>query len=192
MLRSWGVKGLMVPYLTVENFTLTGAASYTIGSAGTFNTVRPARIDGAYLRTSGAGDTPLNIIGPEKYRSFGDKSLAGTGNWLFYNPVHPLGVIYINPLSSDTLYLHSYKQLTEPAALATDTGFPPEYDAAIRWNLALQLSPEFGREPPQSVIAFATDALNSIKAHNAAIMAMDSVKNPLSGVGRGYSITQDG
>ena len=189
MLRFWGIKGLVVPFVSSENFSLTGATSYTIGSGGDFDTVRPTRIVGAYTR-AGSLDSHLKIIGGDKYRALAQKSTSGTGAWLYYNPTSPLGTIYLYPLSSDTIYLDSYKQLTDPATLATDTGFAPEFDEAIKFNLALRLAPEFGKSTPNEVAHLAKETLSAIVAYNAAMLAMNPAKVEIFNLSRRWTITE--
>ena len=46
--------------------------------------------------------------------------------------------------------------------------FPPEYDEAIKFNLALRMAPEYGVEPTALLIAMAVAALDRIKTRNFA------------------------
>src|SRR5512147_1496952 len=63
MLRSWSARNLRLYFTTQESHALTGAAFYTIGTGGDWNTVRPVSIRSAYVRDSTTqADTPVKII----------------------------------------------------------------------------------------------------------------------------------
>lgn len=166
MFRHWSVKRIRIPYITQENFALTGANPETIGSGGTLNAVRPSAIVGAYVRDSNGVDSPLDIIEAGFYRALSLKSLSGTPEYLWYSPEYPLGKIYLYPQGGTTIYLDTLKPLTDPSLITSTVSFPPEYDEAIKFQLALRLAPEFGREPSQLVVAMAKAALDSLEAHN--------------------------
>ena len=125
MLRTWSAQRLMVYYIEEgENFTLVaGTSSYTIGSGGDFNTVRPTAILGAYV-ASGI-DYPIEIIDRERYRNISVKTLGDVPAWLWYNPVYPLGEIYLYPTGGGEIYLDSQKPLTEPSTVATEMTLAP-------------------------------------------------------------------
>ena len=168
MLRHWSAKNIRIYYTKQDSLVLTGAASYTIGSGGDCNTVRPASIRGAYIGVSGGISSPVTMIDEAEYRYISLKALPGPMSYLWYSPEYPLGKLYPWPVGSGTLYLDSLKPLTEPSAITSDVTFPPEYDDAIKWNLALRLAPEFGKEPSKMLIAFAVSGLADIESRNFA------------------------
>ena len=166
MLRHWSDKNIRLYFISQNTITLNGAASYTIGSGGVCDTTRPEDIKGGYVRDSSGIDSLIEIIDEAKYRSVSLKSLSGTAQYLWYNPDFPLGLLYFWPLGSGTAYLDSLKPLSEPSLLSSSIQFPPAYDEAIKWNLALRFCPEYGKEPSPLVIAFALSALNDIESKN--------------------------
>lgn len=188
MLNEWSAEGLMVYYTTTENFSLTGATSYTIGSGGTFNTARPSKITGAYTRASNI-DTPLDIIDEAKWREISLKSIVAPAAWLWYSPEHPLGIIYLYPLSSDTLYLHSMKPLTDYTALTTTIQLPPGYESAIQYGLAVRLSPSYGKQPSILLAGLAEGAKANIKSLNASLK-IPTVKPEILRLTRRYRINE--
>lgn len=174
MLRGWSARNLSLYYTTQDSITLNGSTSYTIGSSGTINTPRPVSIRGAYA-TSNNVDRPLKIIDEARYRILSLKQLSGTVEYLWYNPDYPLGVLYFYPLASGTVTLDSLKPLLEPTNVSTDTmQFPPEYDEAIKWNLAIRLAPEFGRQLPPEIVALAREAFDVIMMKNFASQINES------------------
>jgi len=189
MLRGWGAERIMVYTTTNEHFTLTANdGDYTIGSGGDFNTTRPTRISGAFVRGSGV-DVPLKIIGEAEYRAIGTKDAGGTPGQLYYNPAYPLGLIYLYPVPSSALvlYLDNLRPLTEPTTLTDSISFPLEYDEAIKFNLAVRMAPEFGVSVPPEVAAIAMTAKDKIQALNAALQ-LEPVRLDILDATRKYHI----
>lgn len=191
MLREWSADGFMVFVYAEDSHTLTsGTASYTIGSGATISTTRPVKIQGAYLRDGGGLDHPITIIGAEKYRSIAQKSTGSdTPKWLHYLPGYSQGTIYLFPPGGGTLYLHSLKQLSEPAAVGNDVVFPGEYDAAIKWNLACEMASEFGREPTPFMMQRAAQTKRNVININAAL-SLDTVDPEILQVTRRWHINE--
>jgi hypothetical protein len=170
MFRHWSSQNIRLYFTTMESFALTGAASYTIGSGGTFNTVRPTSIRGASVEDTNGSELVLNIIDEKRFRD-------GYDDYLFYSPEYPLGKIYTSE-STGTLNLYSLKPLTDPTLITSTIAFPPEYDEAIKYGLALRLAPEYGKEPSPLVAALAQASLNSLETKNFSIQ-MNAVKPEL-------------
>src|SRR3990170_4964206 len=143
MLGTWGIDGLLVPYRTSENFPLVvGQSSYTIGSSGNFNTVRPLEIITAYIRDSSSVDYILDPISQKQYAELSNKTADGRPTRFYYDPQYSLGKIYFDtePASVETLYLISEKAITELATLATTVSLPDFYKESLVFNLAVRLA----------------------------------------------------
>jgi hypothetical protein len=166
MLRHWSDKKIMICVITQDTVTLDGSTYYTIGSEGDCDTVRPAEIIGASLGDASGVSSPIILIGEARYRSLTLKSLGGRAEFLWYNPDFPLGKLYFWPLGSGTAYLDSLKPLTEPALITSTIQFPPGYDEAIKWNLAVRMAPEYEKTPSNIVISLAKSCLDDIQAQN--------------------------
>lgn len=171
MLKGFAVKGYIVYASTIETFPLiSGDLDNSIGDGGDLDTVRPVRIEKA-LVSSGSTDYPVEIIGKDAYGKIAQKTAGGTPSYLYYNPTYPLGLLSLYPSPPDglTITLWSLKPLTAPDGLTSDVEFPPEYDALIKWNLALDLAPEFGAEPSLIVVARAKDTMSDILSINSEL-----------------------
>lgn len=183
MLDSWSNDNLTTYAYTLENFTLTGAASYTIGTGGTLNTARPINIATAVLRV-GNVDYPLEIITQQEYiTEIPIKSIGSTiPQYLTYDNGYPLGTIKIYPVAAGgVLYLLSNKPLSNLAALTTSVDLPPGWKKALKFNLAIDLAGEFGVEIPQAVLAGAKSSLGMIKRATSINNAMPYMPSDLSG-----------
>ena len=179
MLRSWSSSNILIYSISQDTLTMTGASSYTIGSGGDANTTWPTEIKGAVVDT----DYNLKIIGEAEYRSVKRSELGSTAAYLYYNPAYPLGVLYPYPVGGSSMVIDSLKALTDPTTLTSSVAFPTSYDAAIKWNLAMHLAPEYGKAPSQYIIGLAMDAKKMIESKNAA-MQINAVD--LSDIGRNY------
>lgn len=148
MLGSWANDSLLVPARTWEaGYVLTpNQSTYTIGTGLNINTVRPIAIVAAYYRDTGNNDYPLEIITDEQYAALGNKLTAAAPIALNYDTGYATGRIRLDcpPNLAYTLFLQTEKPLTAFAGLATVVDLPPGWSRAIRSNLALELSSEYG------------------------------------------------
>uniref|UniRef100_A0A6M3K656 Tail protein n=2 Tax=viral metagenome TaxID=1070528 RepID=A0A6M3K656_9ZZZZ len=183
MLRNWSAKSINLFYVDQDTLTCDGSSGYTMGSGGDVDTVRPSSIRGAYI--SGGGR--VDIIDEGQYRRISLKSTGGPVSYIWYNPEYPLGVLYPWPLGSDTIILDSLKPLTDPATITTDVAFPPEYDEAIVFNLAIRLAPEYGVSIGQETAAIAISALDALQNENFASQIV-SIRPEIIRATRNYNI----
>jgi len=170
MLGMWSNFTGLVNALIWENFPISGGVGeYTIGSGGTFNTVRPNIITSAFIRQTGGFDTDLIIISDANYNDIPDKTFSGRPEVLSYDGAVPIGKIrlFFVPNTSYTLHIQSEKPFTSFPDLTTDVSLPPGWDFAIRKNLAKTLCGEYGQEVPAQVERDSNISLISIK--NAAL-----------------------
>jgi hypothetical protein len=131
--------------------TLTGAASYTIGSGGTFNVSRPQHILSAFYRSGTTDYPPMKIVSKTNFDWVFNKSLTGAQpEILWYEEDFPLGIIHLDPVpASGSLVMTSLKQLTQFAASSTTVSLPPGYSDMLIFNLAVKYSPEGGILTPE-------------------------------------------
>lgn len=190
MLRGLSVTPGGLYFITVEEFALDGSDSYTIGSSGDFDTVRPVNIVGGYTYTTGSTiNYPLEIIGERKYLNLQFKSdMSGEALYLWYNPTFgstELGTVYIYPPDDTNLVINCLRPLSEPANIYADIIFPPEYDGYIKWNLALELAPENGRTPSALVVKNAGMYKDEMEKYNRSAniepVPIDMINSPPNG-----------
>jgi hypothetical protein len=168
LIKGWSNKAHLVYYETEDTHTLvSGTSQYTIGSGATINTTRPIKIIRAFVQV-GNIDYPLDIIGEQQYREIGIKTYSATPGWLYYNPGYANGEINLYPAGSGTLYLYSKKVLTTYTALTTSISEPEGLERAMKYNLAIELAPEYGVEPSGAVIKVAEESRADIEALNAS------------------------
>lgn len=169
LMAQWTSEGILVYALTQENFPLTSAQSYTIGTGGTFNTTVPVDIVSAFTRVSNI-DYPCEIITVEEYNEISQKS--ATGSWpdyIAYRNSKPLGRIYVSPVSTGTLYIESKKLLQNFATSSTTCTMPEEAMLAIKTNLSVLLAPEYGKSIDQNLMEQANRTKNVLKSLYATV-----------------------
>lgn len=170
MLETWSVEKLG-PYAAIQqSFSLIdGKIEYTIGPGGELSGVRPIDIQSAVVRLNGV-DYPVKVTTDAAvYDAITVKAL-GTGipMMLYYNADWPLGSVRLwpSPQAGCQLLITHEEQLARFASTSATFAFPPGYWRAMRYNLALELAPEFGLTPRADVVAIAASSLASIKRAN--------------------------
>lgn len=169
LIASLSARRLFIPSLTRENFPLTiNVGSYTIGPSGTFNTVRPSKIENAYLR-DGTLDYSLNVVtNLSDYDRITLKNTKSIPTGFVYLQEFPLGAILFNyaPDKAYILFIDSWKALTGFASLPTPFSMPPEYERALIFNLAVEIASEYDQNLAQEVMAIANESMAIIEAVN--------------------------
>lgn len=171
MLDSWSVDPRVLYTLSRENFALqSGVASYTIGSGAVFDTARPLLIDSAFIRYNGI-DYPLEIVEARNYALISSKSLNGLPQQIYYDADYPQGTLTLYPVPDQAYQLHLYSR--KPLDAFTDIGdlliMPPGYARALKFNLAVEIAPEYGKQPPQTVVYIAAQSRSAIENANSAL-----------------------
>jgi hypothetical protein len=170
MLGDWANDDLMCYAIRDESLTLDGSTSYSIGPSGDLDTDRPDALQGAYVVRS-ATSYDVTVIDAQQYASV--KTKATTSDWpdrVYYEPSMPTGTLYVYPVGTDTsavLHLLTKTPLTAFATVDGAISLPNGWEKALASNLALEIAPEFNKEPPPSVIAMASNSKRAIRRKNS-------------------------
>jgi len=169
-------KGLMA---NREEFTLEGAASYTIGIDGDFDTERPAEITGAAILAGSTIAKEVEIVTAEKWAAFLKRGEGGSfARVLFYDGGWPTGTVRLAPSpAAGTLELLTLNALEGFASLSATVDLPPGYERALVFNTALDWASSFGADPAL-VAGPAQQSRNAIAALNAQVLGLPA---PVSG-----------
>lgn len=149
MTDAWGIERLMI-YQIQQTTHAWGAdqTSRTIGSGGNFNVTRPIRIEeGNFFRDSANHDHSVTTLPRENYEHLSLKSeKSSIPEYLFHDDGFPLRTLYVYPVPSQalTLHLNHWAPLQNFSGLTTALSLPPGYQAAIEFNLAVWIAPEYG------------------------------------------------
>lgn len=201
MIAQWNRKRWIVYDLTDVSITSTGAVSYSIGPGQQFNTPRPDRLeDGNFIRQLNTGppnqvDYSLQLLSSrEDYNRIRLKTMGTWPAIVFYDSNWPTGQVYFWPVPQANLYsLHILvkNQLTQFVNLTDTINLPPEYEAALSYNLQVRLRVAYRLPPDPVMIELAKDALNVIRGANVQVPSM-KMPPAVIGAQRSYNIYSDG
>ncbi len=168
---------LELPYATWEPITLVATqSSYTVGENGSpdLSTVRPEEITGAFVRDASNYDHYVRVLRENQWLIISSKTgISGRPNEIWYNPTIPNGIVYVRPVpaSGESLYIASDKPMTEPVALTTDilntTGIARNTYNPLKWILAEEVAPRYGKEATRTMALRAQDGRETITRINA-------------------------
>ncbi len=169
MLDSWRNDNLLAYAKQQETVTLaTGDSGYSIGPSGDLVTTRPVAILEAWIREDNI-DYPVTLMNEADYAAIPDKTTRS--NWpdrLLFRPLMPNAVVLVYPVpdAPRSLVLVTQVVVGQYAAVTDTVTLPPGWEAAIDFNLAIELAPEFQARVSDTVRRRATETLAGIKRAN--------------------------
>lgn len=189
MMEHWN----SVPFMTFQTRIdiLSWATPFTnpktIGAGGIFNITRPIRLERCCTATVAAVENELFIV--DSRASFDRIRLKGglsaTNIWaIYYDPGVPLGSLYLlgTPAATTPIQLCSPSLLQTFANLNTVVNLPEGYQECMRYNLAVELNPEFGGGTPipEGVVQFAQSSMAALQAQNKTRISGPIMANPVA------------
>lgn len=180
LLEAWRLHSLLVYARGRYLFPLqAGVGQYSVGPGGTLNASlaptlpRPVRIEDAQFVT-GSGpstlDTPLPLLTENQYNEIAFKGMPSSwALWAYYGATYPLGTFVVWPVPSGSaqVRLTLWQPMSSIPTLETDVDLPPGYRRALQYNLAMELAPEYGVVPGQTVATLAMESKDSLQRANA-------------------------
>jgi hypothetical protein len=174
MLSSWNTEGASLvarKRLTVSVFS---ANSYVLSE-------RPVKVDAASTSISGV-DSALDIVDSAGWEAIPvpEKQMQSIFiRRLYCDYGFPSSTVYIwpTPRMSGTLELWIYATMPAFASVDSVISLPEGYEAGLRFNLALNLAPEYGRPVDQLVAAGAQNFKASLVQLNAGNHARTTQPN---------------
>jgi hypothetical protein len=172
LIDSWSNEKLIINQFIREEFTLTpGTQSYTVGATGALVTARPLKIESASLEIQSADpyEVPMEIIDLDEWSRISDKSIQSSiPTKLYVEGSFPNSTIYLWPVpaTANKVVLYSRKPIASFATIDDDVELPPGYLRALTYNLAMEIAPEYGKEPLSTVVMIAREAKENIKRTN--------------------------
>lgn len=178
-LKLWKVSELIVPLTASKTmYTLGGASSdlmYDSLAPSVAITDKPLKVIQGFYRNLQATpyiDTPVLLVSKQEYNVLGSKFSTGTANTIFYDARKLNGLLYVyltpDANSQANLQMHLVAQMPiNDINSATEVpDFPNEWMNCLVWNLADQLSMEYGvpmnarQEIAQRAIAYKTQMVD--------------------------------
>src|SRR5919198_3245360 len=177
---SLATEQLTVYQITRTTWTLTSAATISVGSGATVNTARP--VSAEVIDNIGFIDTSVSpnqeyLLGPvlteDAYAAIPQKSLtAPYPTAFYYAPTYPTGTLKPFPLPTNASLqgvIYAPTPVSEFAALTTTLALPPGYRRFLRTNLALEIAPAFNATVGDDLKARAADSKAAVKRTNTRL-----------------------
>lgn len=194
MIDSWSTERLSVFLLKPYYFlTVAGQKEYTLGPGGDWDITRPMQIlqatlsYGGSLITTPEGvrltsnpnviDIPMERLTDAQYAAISVKDQPSTYPVKFYdNGDYPLRQISVWPVptTAQPVTLWMWQPLGNSDTLDAELTFPKGYERALRFNLAVELAPEFGKEVQNEVTQTAINSKGHLKRLNSRPQIMRS------------------
>lgn len=176
LIEAWSVDGMMLYATTREEFALTANQQVrTMGVGGNFNTTRPVKVQNVSVKSNDT-EIPVEIITVDQWAQISNKGSSSTFPLKVYiEGTHPLERFNLWPIptTSNNLVIYSMKQITA-VTLSGEITLPPGYQRALRYNLAVELAPEYGKTPNELVFSAATESKADLKRQNTKPVYMTS------------------
>lgn len=164
MVKSWQAEDIGLWLIDTGTLTLVAdQASYTIGTGGDLAVTKPLDvIEARFYNATGATETRMFKMSREEYYDLPVKTSTGTPTQFYIDRQLSSLTFYIWPVwdgtAADKIYL-SYKAEVEDFDVAgNNPDFPKEWYRALRKNLAIEISPEFGVEPSPTLVSLAQES----------------------------------
>lgn len=214
MISQWNQKRWLIYHLVDTSIVSTGRYYYTVGEGLDFDIARPAKIDSGFMRwiassddfspddfsidfANAAGsqvDYPLKIIlAREDYNRIWSKRLTGPAGYLFYDSGYPEGRLYLwpnPPADLWSIHISTKAVISQFTSISQTIVLPPEYMAALYYNLSIRLAPMYQVDPREDVFLLAKDALDTIRGANVQIPTLVMPDGVISGWNQ-YNIIND-
>jgi hypothetical protein len=171
MVDSWNTERLSVFVTQDQVFTWpAGEISRTLGPSGDFVGNRPVIMDDAtYYKAPNGVSYGIKFINQQQYDGIAVKTVTSTYPQVCWvNMGFPDITLTVYPKPTQDLEWHmiSVQELDKPATLDTTLYFPPGYMRAFAYNLAMEIAPEYGVEPPPQVQRIAMVSKRDLKRIN--------------------------
>jgi hypothetical protein len=184
MVDAWNAENLMVFASARDLYALqSGKASYTLGASGGADWIapRPVHIDHAtYLDVSNPSqpfERAMRLLTEPEWAAIALKSVTNTlPDRLYYDPTFPLGTVKIWPVPAiaSQIALYTPAPVTSFSSLDDQISLPPGYSRALRYNLAVEMQPEYGKGIDPNLIRIAMEAKGVVRSRNLP----DSLTHP--------------
>lgn len=147
--------------------------TYTVGAGGSINVARPLWLPNAGIVPAGAtNELPIDLLSDQQWANVSMKALTATFptavyyNYGFDSSGYGTVTVWPVPTTAPTLVLYLPTALAVFANGTTSYSFPPGYERMLRYSLAVELAPEYGRPLDPTIVAMAVQAKAAIKRAN--------------------------
>lgn len=200
ILDSWNNNGNLQFAFKFVSFPVGNSQMiYTIGPGGDFDVPeRPVFIEYARFQqqTNPIVNFPLQIINYDMWASIRVEQIQTTiPVYLYYEPQFPLGNIYLwpQPTVTGNLVLTDWANLNSSVTLDDEVALPQAYARLLRYGVAINIAPEFGKQASGTVVAVYAALKDEIAYNNinGQDLVYDSASHGASGGAGVYDVITD-
>jgi len=179
MISSWSNDGFLVFKETIKGFDIpAGKSKYSVGPGGDLNISWPVDIKSATYQTSiQEGEYLLDELNLDQWADVNLKTLQSTlPSYYHLNKTYPMAELRLWPIPSQAgrVNLYALTELCGYDALTDELCLPPGYERMLRYNLAVELAPEFGLEPSLTVQGIASESKALVQRTNTKPVLLSS------------------
>jgi len=175
MLDSWSNEKGMIYANDVETFNMVGGTQAY--STSLLTNGRPVAITSMRATLSNI-DYPIDQMDQDEWNAIPVKNVQSIPRKFYYDTAYPNAQMFFYPVpnAAYVVSLYCQRQLTgtTPLTLTTTLSMPLGYEAAIVNCLAVDLSPYFGKQATQQMVAQASSTRSKLKRTNYFPLEMDT------------------
>lgn len=177
LVQSFGNEPLLIFSPTTQNIAIpAGQSSFTIGPTGATVAARPIRVlNTSYVVLNGVS-YQLEQLTDWDYAQLTLKDLqTGIPCAMYVDNSMPDTLIRLYPIPSIdmTLVLATNSRISNFPTLTTEVVLPDGYDRMLAYCLAVDIAPEYDRDPKQDVKRIAAVSKKALKRTNTQIPRLD-------------------
>ena len=202
LIDQWAAERLQIYSPSVETTwaIVSGTQTYTVGTGGTVNVMRPVFLNDVRFRNTAitpAVEFKMSGLTDEEWIGIPIKTLTSTlPVSYYYNPTYPLGTLKLYPVPTQTSLtgvLYAPQAITEITNVSTALSLPPGYRRMIVKNLAVELAPSYQRQVQAELASGADQSKRVVKNANTRLSELHFDSAALvGGVGRGHYYIRTG
>jgi hypothetical protein len=148
---------------TIDVSSVGAKQGYTLAASGADVTMQiPVDIVAVTRVTSDSDRVPMIRVTFDEFVEWGDRTDTGTPSRWFYERGLTSGKLWFNLLPSDTAddyVITSIRPLQDLDSLTNDVEFPQEWMRALKFNLAVEIAPEYGIQVGENIVMLAQQSL---------------------------------
>ena len=180
LIDQWAAERLLIFTVTRTTWSFVASqASYTVGSGGDIDIVRPEYVNQVHYEDTSATipvEIEMNPLTEDAWSLVPQHTLTSSlpTSW-YYNSnfASGLATLYFWPIPTNSTLrgvMYHWTAVPEFTALSDTVALPPGYRRMMETNLALECAPIFGVQPSPVLMKNAVDSLAVVKRKNKRLM----------------------
>lgn len=167
LVSAWSNDDLIIPSIIDETFTLPAKQEVTIGASQDIVTTNPLSVYGDIFITDSGTRYEVFPAAEEIIRNYYPVNVKPPHLFYFVPGLTTSAIVFNSiPTAGSTAIIKFIKPITKFMTLSSTSAFPEGYELLLYSNLAVILSPKYGKPSNQTITSMASVTWDKIKAHN--------------------------